>query len=73
MYSGDLGNESVSWDDVPSVVVACIEGHSTPNISFEVYNNKNKYAPEEDLKKLHSLEPDEPRGNDTEVTGMLLR
>jgi hypothetical protein len=25
------------------------------------------------LKKLHSLEPDEPRGNDTEVTGMLLR
>jgi hypothetical protein len=55
LYSGDLGNGSVSWVDVASVVVACIEGHSTPNISFEVYNNKNKYAPEEGLKKLYSL------------------
>jgi len=73
LYSGDLGNGSVSWVDVASVVVACIEGHSNPNISFEVYNNKNKYAPEEGLKKLYSLEADEPRDNDTQVTGMLLR
>ncbi len=72
LYSGDLGNGSVSRVDVASVVVACIECHSTPNISFEVYNKKNKYAPEEGLKKLYSLEPDEPRDNDTQVTGMLL-
>lgn len=64
---------NVSRVDVTSVVVACIEGHSTPNISFEVHNNKNKYAPEEGLKKLYILEPDEPRDNDTQVTGMLLR
>ncbi len=71
-YSGDQGNGRVSRIDVASVVVACVEGHSTPNVSFEVYNNKNKYAPEEDLKKLYSLEPDEPREDDAQVTGMLL-
>jgi nucleoside-diphosphate-sugar epimerase len=69
---GDQGNGRVSRIDVASVVVACVEGHSTPNVSFEVYNNKNKYAPEEDLKKLYSLEPDEPREDDAQVTGMLL-
>jgi hypothetical protein len=73
LYSGDLGNESVSRVDVASVVVAWMECQSTPNISFEVYNNKNKSAPEEGLKKLYSLEADEPRDNDTQVTGMLLR
>ena len=49
-----------------------MEGHSTPNVTFEVFNNRNKFAPAEDLNKLYSLEPDEPVVEDSEITGRLL-
>lgn len=52
--------------------MACVEGHCTPNVTFEVFNNKNKYAPSEDLKKLYSLDSDEPVLEDSEITGRLL-
>jgi hypothetical protein len=51
---------SITRIDVASVVLACVEGHSTPNVTFEVVNNKNKYDPAEDLNKLYSLESDDP-------------
>ena len=58
--TGDQGSGSITRIDVASVVLACVEGHSTPNVTFEVFNNKNKYDPAEDLNKLYSLESDEP-------------
>lgn len=49
-----------------------MEGHCAPNVSFEVFNSKQKYAPAEDLNKLYSLEADEPVVEDSGVTGRLL-
>lgn len=69
---GDQGNGSISRIDVSAIAVACVEGHSTPNVTFEVFNNRNKFAPAEDLNKLYSLEPDEPVVEDSEITGRLL-
>jgi len=35
LYSGDLGNGSVSWVDVASVVVACIEATAPPTFPLK--------------------------------------
>ncbi|KAG0622491.1 hypothetical protein M758_3G100700 [Ceratodon purpureus] len=69
---GDHGNGSICRIDVASIVVACVEGHCAPNVSFEVFNSKQKYAPAEDLNKLYSLEADEAVVEDSGVTGRLL-
>lgn len=70
--SGDQGNGTISRIDVASVAVTCVEGHCTPNVTFEVFNSKNKYSPAENLSKLYSLESDEPVVEDSESTGRLL-
>jgi len=70
--SGDQGHGSINRIDVAAIAVACVEGHCTPNVTFEVYNSKNKYAPSEDLNKLYSLDSDEPVLEDSEITGRLL-
>nr|XP_024375045.1 uncharacterized protein At5g02240-like isoform X1 [Physcomitrium patens] len=69
---GDQGNGTISRIDVASVAVTCVEGHCTPNVTFEVFNSKNKYSPAENLSKLYSLESDEPVVEDSESTGRLL-
>lgn len=64
-------NGAINRIDVAAVVVACVEGHCTPNVTFEIVNKKNKYSPA-DLNKLYSLDSDEPVLEDSEITGRLL-
>jgi len=70
--SGDQGKGSINRIDVATIAVACVEGHCTPDVTFEVFNSRNKYAPLEDLNKLYSLDSDEPVLQDSEITGRLL-
>lgn len=69
---GDQGNGSITRMDVAAVALACVQGHCTPNVTFEVFNNSNKYAPLEDLNKLYNLDSDEPVSEESGITGRLL-
>lgn len=69
---GDQGKGSINRIDVATIAVACVEGHCTPDVTFEVFNSRNKYAPLEDLNKLYTLDSDEPVLEDSEITGRLL-
>lgn len=69
---GDQGRGSITRIDVAAIVVACIDGHCIPNVTFEAFNNKNKLAPAEDLNKFYFLDPDEPVAEGAEITSRLL-
>lgn len=70
--TGDQGRGSITRIDVAAIVVACIDGHCIPNVTFEAFNNKNKLAPAEDLNKFYFLDPDEPVAEGAEITSRLL-
>lgn len=55
--AGDTGTGSITRRDVATVVVACVDGASKPNVTFEVYNDKKDEA--KDLSGLAALLPDE--------------
>lgn len=54
---GDTGMGSISRRDVATVVLACIDGASKPNVTFEIYSDKKDEV--KDLSGLSSLLPDE--------------
>lgn len=55
--AGDKGTGSIPRQDVATVVLACIDGASKPNVTFEIYSDKTEEV--KDLTGLSSLLPDE--------------
>lgn len=54
---GDKGTGSISRRDVATVVLACIDGASKPNVTFEIYSDKKDEV--KDLSALATILPDE--------------
>ncbi|CAM6085541.1 unnamed protein product [Calypogeia fissa] len=54
---GDIGTGNIPRRDVATVVLACVDGASKPNVTFEIYSDKKDEV--KDLSELSTLLPDE--------------